>query len=238
MSASLPPGSHYRNNCYLTSGSKGGGTKHEETDRRYPGKNQQVESYRSQEATKKWLDVSYMAALKEMTIYPKVRLDDLRFGAARGGYVLILALDAKKNIQVGSLGVVSFLGGFYAYLGSALGGFKSRMNRHLTEDKKPKWHIDYLLSEANVLQVILCETERRLECLLSRTLINEFSCVPGFGCSDCRCKSHLYFANDRHHLESDIRRAIAEVALPQESLKEARGLSDRNEADYFNYRWC
>jgi len=187
---------------------------------------------------KKWLDVSYTATLKEMTIYPKVRLDHLRFGAARGGYVLILALDAKKNIQVGSLGVVSFLGGFYAYLGSALGGFKSRMNRHLTEDKKPKWHIDYLLSEANVLQVILCETERRLECLLSRTLINECSCVPGFGCSDCRCKSHLYFANDRHHLESDIRRAIAEVALPQESLKEARGLSDRNEADYFNYRWC
>ena len=182
--------------------------------------------------------MSCTAALKEMTIYPKVRLDDLRFGAAKGGYVLIVQLDAKKNIHVGSLGVVPFLGGFYAYFGSALGGFKSRMNRHLKENKKPKWHIDYLLSEAKVLQVILCETERRLECLLSRTLINEFSCVSGFGCSDCRCKSHLYFANDRHHLESGIMIAIAEVALPQESFKEARGLSDRNEADYSNYRWC
>ena len=173
-----------------------------------------------------------------MTIHPKVRLDDQRFGTAKGGYVLIVQLDAKKNIHVGSLGVVPFLGGFYAYFGSALGGFKSRMNRHLKENKKPKWHIDYLLSEAKVLQVILCETERRLECLLSRTLINEFSCVSGFGCSDCRCKSHLYFANDRHHLESGIKKAIAEVVLPRESFKEARGLTDRNEAGHSNYRWC
>ena len=159
-----------------------------------------------------------------MTIHPKVRLDDQRFRTAKGGYVLIVELDAKKDIHVGSLGMISFLGGFYAYLGSALGGFKSRVNRHLTETKKPKWHIDYLLSEAKVLQVILCETERRLECLLSRSLINKFSCVSGFGSSDCRCKSHLYFANDRHHLESGIRRAITEVALPQESFNEARGL--------------
>ena len=156
-----------------------------------------------------------------MTIYPKVRLDDLRLSTAKGGYVLIVELDAKKNIDVGSLGLISFSGGFYAYMGSALGGFKARVNRHLAEGKKPKWHIDYLLTEAKVVQVILCETERRLECLLSQALVDRFSVVPGFGSSDCRCKSHLCFANDRSRLESGITTAIAEVASPQESFKEA-----------------
>lgn len=158
-----------------------------------------------------------------MTIYPKVRLDDLRLSTAKGGYVLIVELDAKKNIDVGSLGLISFSGGFYAYMGSALGGFKARVNRHLAEGKKPKWHIDYLLTEAKVVQVILCETERRLECLLSQVLANEFSSVPGFGSSDCRCKSHLYFADNRAYLERGIKRAIADMALPRQVCKETPG---------------
>jgi Uri superfamily endonuclease len=168
--------------------------------------------------------VSYTATAQEITIYPKVRLDALRLGAARGGYVLIVRLDAKKNIQVGSLGIVSFPRALYAYLGSALGGFKSRLNRHLAEHKKPKWHIDYLLSEGQVLQIILCETERRLECLLSQALVDRFAFIPGFGSSDCQCKSHLYFANDAARLESGIGTAIAEVALPHESFKEVKGV--------------
>ena len=161
--------------------------------------------------------------LKEMTTYPKVCLDDLRASSAKGGYILVVKLDAEKKIHVGSLGAIPFSEGFYAYLGSALGGFKSRVNRHLTEGKKSKWHIDYLLSEAKVLKVILCETGRRLECLLSQAMVDEFSFIPGFGSCDCRCQSHLYFANDRPSLQLGIRKAIAEVALPQESFKEMTG---------------
>lgn len=106
--------------------------------------------------------------------------------SAKGGYILLLKLDAEKTINVGSLGTILFPQGFYAYLGSALGSFKSRISRHLAEGKKPKWHIDYLLNEAEALRVILYETEQRLECLLSQALVDQFSFVPGFGSSDCR----------------------------------------------------
>lgn len=167
--------------------------------------------------------MNQVATLKEMITYPKVSLDDLEVSSIKGGYVLFAQLDAGKRIHVGSLGVIPFAEGFYAYLGSALGGFKSRVNRHLTEDKEPKWHIDYLLNEAKVLRVILCETERRLECPLSQALVGGFSFIPGFGSSDCQCQSHLYFANDRSSLELGVRKAIAQVALPREFFKEMAG---------------
>lgn len=164
-----------------------------------------------------------------MTIYFKTHLNDLIVGPAKGGYILILQLNGTKKINIGRLGAISFPQGFYAYLGSALGGFKSRINRHLTEDKKPKWHIDHLLSEARVLQVILYETEQRLECLLSQALTNELPFVPDFGSSDCQCRSHLYFATNRPSLEINISKAIAQLTIPEEHTKGAemilRGMS-------------
>lgn len=154
----------------------------------------------------------------------KVYLDDVRFSSARGGYVLILELDAKKNISVGSLEMIQFPAGFYAYLGSALGGFKSRLNRHITRDKEPRWHIDYLLNKARILRILLCDTQRRLECLLSQVLAEGFSSIRSFGSSDCRCKSHLYFADDESSLDLGIRKAITRVVSPQESFTELTGL--------------
>ena len=161
-----------------------------------------------------------------MTIYiPAVEDESYQFqinsivSSARGAYILLVKLDTKKTITVGNLRTISFPEGFYAYLGSALGGFKSRINRHLTEDKKPKWHIDYLLNEARVLQVILYETEQRLECLLSQALTNELPCIPDFGSSDCQCRSHLYFATDRPSLEINISQAIAQLTAPEEHKK-------------------
>jgi Uri superfamily endonuclease len=155
-----------------------------------------------------------------MSIYLKTHLNDLIASPAKGGYILILQLDATKKINVGRLGAISFPEGFYAYLGSALGGFKSRINRHLIEDKKPKWHIDYLINEARILQAILHETELRLECLLSQALARELPFIAGFGSSDCPCRSHLYFANHRPSLELSIRKAIAQITTPEEFPKE------------------
>jgi len=152
--------------------------------------------------------------------YPKVSLDNSKVGSAKGSYVLITELNTEKEIHVGSLGVISFTAGFYVYLGSALGGFKSRLTRHLIKNKIPRWHIDYLLSEAKVLQIILCETERRLECLLSQQLGDEFCFVERFGSSDCQCESHLYFGSDEPRLKLGIRKAIARVVSPREPLKQ------------------
>lgn len=144
---------------------------------------------------------------------------DEALATAKGGYILIIKLNEERRIVIGCLGMLCFARGFYAYLGSALGGFKLRINRHLIKGKKPKWHIDYLLREAEISGIVLYETQRRLECLLSQTLVHEMAFIPGFGCSDCHCQSHLYFANDERSLTASMDKAVARLALPGEQIQ-------------------
>jgi len=127
--------------------------------------------------------------------------------------VLVVELEKGQEISVGGLGICYFPMGFYAYCGSALGGFKARLNRHLTENKKPKWHIDYLVHEAEIQEIILCQTEKRLECLLSQALGGELTYIPDFGCSDCHCKSHLFFSTDKDSLVETITAFITKLGL-------------------------
>jgi Uri superfamily endonuclease len=63
-------------------------------------------------------------------------------------------------------------------------------------DRRPKWHIDYLLTNNNfdLISVICASTEQKFECRLAGTLTG--SPVPRFGCSDCSCSSHLFFSPD------------------------------------------
>ena len=123
-----------------------------------------------------------------------------------GSYILLSKLPGEKTISVGSLKAIRFARGYYAYVGSAMGGYKPRLNRHLKKDKKPHWHIDYLLQEASITGIILCETERRVECAIARALERRFGAVPGFGSSDCKCRSHLFFAS------KDVKREILAIA--------------------------
>ena len=114
-------------------------------------------------------------------------------GTGRGSYVLLVYLPEEQTIAAGSLSPSLFPRGHYAYVGSALGGFKSRLDRHLRAEKKPLWHIDYLLQYASLDAIITCETEESTECAIAQTLALQFSSVPGFGASDCHCRSHLFF---------------------------------------------
>ena len=86
--------------------------------------------------------------------------------------------------------------GFYAYVGSALGGLEKRVERHLSAKKKFYWHIDYLLEKAAVRMAICAETSHTEECSVARGLSAMLSSVPGFGSTDCRCSSHLFFSSD------------------------------------------
>ncbi len=115
----------------------------------------------------------------------------------KGSYVLLIELTEEQTITTGSLKAIYFPGGYYAYVGSAMGGFKSRLNRHLRSNKKPHWHIDYLLEKASISSIILCETKDRAECPIAQALSCQFDSVPGFGSSDCKCRSHLFFATDK-----------------------------------------
>jgi len=111
----------------------------------------------------------------------------------KGCYVLLIKLKENKTIQIGKLGKIYFKKGFYLYVGSALNGLEQRIQRHLKKDKKTYWHIDYLLLYAKIINVFYKESNKREECNIAKKLDKIFSSITGFGCSDCRCKSHLLY---------------------------------------------
>jgi Uri superfamily endonuclease len=118
----------------------------------------------------------------------------------KGIYCLVLRNPAS-TVHVGALGALAFAAGFHVYAGSAQGsGGLHRVRRHMllaqNRDRRPKWHIDYLLTSDNfhLISVICASTEQKLECRLAKTLPG--SPVPQFGCSDCSCRSHLFFTLD------------------------------------------
>ena len=113
---------------------------------------------------------------------------------ARGCYVLLIELPADETVTAGRLGPIHFRRGHYAYVGSALGGLRARLDRHLRPEKKLHWHIDYLLEKARIGETVACETSARVECAIARGLVARFESVPGFGSSDCRCRSHLFYS--------------------------------------------
>jgi Uri superfamily endonuclease len=129
----------------------------------------------------------------------------------KGSYVLLVELSRPAEIAVGRLGRVRFEKGFYAYVGSAMGGLEKRIRRHLSKEKKIHWHIDYLLDSAasRVVEVFRFESAKRLECHIAGKLSEKLECVPGFGCSDCGCGSHLFTGSVK-----DISESVLE-ACPQ-----------------------
>jgi Uri superfamily endonuclease len=132
---------------------------------------------------------------------------------SRGSYVILIKLPEEQTITIGSLNDICFSGGFYAYVGSAMGGIKSRLGYHLKRGKKRHWHIDYLLEEATIVGISICETKDRSECAIARVLSSQFDSISGFGSSDCRCRSHLFFDTDEGRLRGGIKAAIASLAL-------------------------
>ena len=119
----------------------------------------------------------------------------------KGVYVIIIRLDNAASICIGKLGKYHFKKGYYAYIGSArgTGGFK-RVRRHFDvasgKNFTRKWHIDHLLPYSTVECALLMPVDDDLECEIAR-IIGEFSePIPDFGCSDCNCRTHLYFNTD------------------------------------------
>ena len=116
-----------------------------------------------------------------------------------GIYTLILSLPLAGQIKVGSLGVMDFASGFYSYTGSARGsGGLKRIDRHIQVSEGIKttrrWHIDYLLPHTSFLEVFISKTCLDLECCIAKAIGKRLMPVPGFGCTDCRCISHLHYS--------------------------------------------
>ena len=133
--------------------------------------------------------------------------------ATKGSYILLIELPEKQTITIGSLKAIYFPRGCYAYVGSAMGKFKSRLSYHIKGNKKPRWHIDYLLPKASITGIILGETEERVECTIAQALKGQFDSIPGFGSSDCKCHSHLFFTTDGSQMKSRIMATLDSLSM-------------------------
>ena len=114
--------------------------------------------------------------------------------SVRGSYILLMELPEEQRITVGRWKTIHFPSSHYAYVGSAMSGIESRLKRHLRPDKKLHWHIDYLLRKASIKDIVICKTGDRVECTIAQALDSNLDCIPGFGCGDCKCHSHLFFS--------------------------------------------
>ena len=120
-----------------------------------------------------------------------------------------MRLNEQKRLKVGALGEVFFDEGYYAYTGSALGkGGFARVQRHRDvsehKNKTKQWHIDYLLPHVEIVDII---TSPRPECTVAAWIDGRLARVTGFGCSDCRCPSHLHYAESLEAMKKTVRAA-------------------------------
>jgi len=116
--------------------------------------------------------------------------------SAPGTYALVLRCGSQAQIPVGRFGVLAVRPSYYVYIGSAFGpgGVRARVSRHVREKTARHWHIDYLRAVAVPVAVWCGYGVRDLEhrwAHIFRGLPGSFP-VPGFGCSDCACETHLF----------------------------------------------
>ena len=146
----------------------------------------------------------------------------------KGIYTLIIALDRSRTIVIGKRGRILFDAGYYAYVGSALNGLEARIARHLKADKLLHWHIDYFLRKARVEEVLWGITDKNEECAIAGHCMQTLLPVLRFGCSDCRCTSHLFFSGDKKYLRKTVRdsfdkRDLLFSAMDVPGIKKALG---------------
>lgn len=141
--------------------------------------------------------------------------------ATKGAYCLCINVQDDIPVEVGALGTITFHPGEYVYVGSALNSLEPRVERHLRtstgEHDVTHWHIDYLLRESatTIHSVYVMETDKRLECAIAGKVAEHGEPVKRFGCSDCRCVSHLYKVQGFGFLEkTGMRRLRGPPRLP------------------------
>jgi Uri superfamily endonuclease len=118
--------------------------------------------------------------------------------AEPGTYVIVLRADHACEIGVGRLGVLPLRAGYYAYVGSAFGpgGVRARLARHCRGSDRRHWHVDYLRARTRPAVAWYSHDRERLEHRWSDVLgkLCGMTAIPGFGCTDCRCASHLFYS--------------------------------------------
>jgi Uri superfamily endonuclease len=118
--------------------------------------------------------------------------------------VLILQSFSTESIQVDSWGQLHLREGYYLYVGSAFGpgGVQTRVGRHFRTGKRKHWHVDYLRERVTPLEAWASYESKHLEHEWAQALskMDEIIAIQGFGCSDCKCYSHLFHSSTKLNL--------------------------------------
>jgi Uri superfamily endonuclease len=99
------------------------------------------------------------------------------------------------------------------------------VGRHFKQEKKCRWHIDYLSTRMAVTRVWYTTRSVKLECQWAQHFFDLGGTLPvkGFGASDCRCNSHLLFFPGRPCL-SDFQK-LAGVCFPDADKNRIKALN-------------
>lgn len=135
----------------------------------------------------------------------------------KGTYCLLINVKKDTKIKIGNvLSFINFSKGYYVYVGSAMNSLESRLNRHLSNDKKKHWHADYLLLNKNteITDIFYTTSIKKVECEIA-TNLNENSSleIDKFGCSDCKCNSHLFYFEDKEDAINTIKNTFKKLDL-------------------------
>jgi len=107
------------------------------------------------------------------------------------------------------LGEVFFKEGDYIYIGSAKDSLDVRLRRHLRKGKKTYWHIDYLLRSEKIKILRIWIIDKKMECQTAEVFCQNPATEiikKGFGSSDCRCLTHLFFVKDKKKTENILKK--------------------------------
>ena len=139
-----------------------------------------------------------------------------------GTYAFVMACSSDQRVEIGKLGGLRTRPGFYVYVGSAFGpgGLRARIAHHLKISARPRWHIDYLRPSMDPSEIWFTYDSRHREHQWAGVLASiSGAAIPlsGFGASDCRCKSHLYFFSFRPS-GAGFQRRVHAALNPHEKL--------------------
>jgi len=113
-----------------------------------------------------------------------------------GTYILVLQVLSDTKVNVGSLGLIALERGYYFYVGSGKAGVSSRVKRHFAKRKNIYWHIDYITSSKKVIPLGYFYIPLIIEELLAIELSKRLKFINGFGSSDSRAQSHLFYCKE------------------------------------------
>lgn len=139
----------------------------------------------------------------------------------KGCYCLIISMKKSEKLRIGNLYQDhNFKKGWYVYIGSAMNSLVGRINRHLSDDKKMHWHIDYLLDNENseVREVLFNISDKKIECDLANLIAKYGEEIHEFGCSDCNCHSHLIYFERKGDAVNSVKRAYNELNMEYYNL--------------------